>query len=76
MWEILEPIGQWIVTGIVLVLAIAKAIALWFVPLAVVVYVVTYFVMAIILVLLWSNGRHPTIPAFLQRWCKGRSWVR
>ena len=73
MWEILEPIGQWIVTGIVLVLAIAKAIALWFVPLAVVVYVVTYFVMAIILVILWSNGRHPTIPPFLQRWCKGNS---
>jgi len=76
MWQTLEAIGQSIVTGIVLVLAIAKAVALWFVPLAVLAYIVTYFVMAIIFVILWSNGRHSTIPPFLQRWCKGSSWVR
>jgi hypothetical protein len=38
-------------------IAIAKGIAVWFVPFAVVAYVVTYFVMAIIFVIVWSRSK-------------------
>jgi hypothetical protein len=45
-------------------IAIAKGLAVWFVPLAVVAYVVLYFVMAFIIVILWRNGRDPGIGQF------------
>jgi amino acid transporter len=44
-----------------ILIAIVKSLALWIVPLAVVAYVVTYFVMAIIFVICWKNGRDPTL---------------
>jgi hypothetical protein len=45
-------------------IAIAKGLAVWIVPLAVVACVVLYFVMAIIVVILRKNGRDPTIRQF------------
>src|SRR5262249_8086477 len=70
MWQTLEAIDQWIVTAV----ATAKGLALWFVPLGVVLYVATYFVMAIIFVILWKNGRDPRIRSFWQkRWATGVS---
>jgi hypothetical protein len=47
-----------------ILVAIAKGLALWLVPLAVVAYVVAYFVMAIFAVIVWKNGRDPTISSF------------
>jgi amino acid transporter len=44
-----------------ILIATVKSLALWIVPLAVVAYVVTYFVMAIIFVICWKNGRDPTL---------------
>jgi hypothetical protein len=44
-----------------ILIAIVKSLALWIVPLVVVAYVVTYFVMAIIFLLCWKNGREPTL---------------
>jgi hypothetical protein len=41
--------------------ATAKGLAAWFVPLAVVAYVALYFGMAIIAVIVWKNGREPSI---------------
>jgi hypothetical protein len=49
-------------------IAIAKGLAVWFVPLAVVAYVALYFVMAIIIVIFWKNGRDPRITS--QFWSK------
>jgi hypothetical protein len=42
-----------------ILIAIAKGIAVWFVPFAVVsrAFVVTYFVMAIIFVIVWSRSK-------------------
>ena len=40
-----------------ILIAMAKGIAVWFVPFAVVAYVVTYFVMAIIFVIVWSTSK-------------------
>ena len=47
-------------------IAIAKGLAVWFVPLAVVAYVVLYFVMATVIVILWKNGRDPRMGQFLR----------
>jgi hypothetical protein len=69
MWQPHEAIADWIVTGIGLVDAVAKGVALWFVPFAVVAYVVMYFVMAIIPMIFWAKGRDPRIRPFWQnRW--------
>jgi amino acid transporter len=76
MWQTLEAASEWIVTGLAFLIVIVKGLAVWLVPLAIVIYVVTYFVMAISLVILWKNGREPTIPSFRQRWAKGSSSVR
>jgi type IV secretory pathway TrbD component len=40
---------------------LAKGLAAWLVPLAVVAYVALYFVMATIAVIVWKNGRDPRI---------------
>jgi amino acid transporter len=76
MWQALEAVSEWIVTGLTFLIVIVKALAVWLVPLAIVIYVATYFVMAISLVILWKNGREPTIPSLRQRWAKGSSSVR
>jgi hypothetical protein len=67
MWHALEAIAQWIDAGIALLIAMPKDLVLWLVPLAVALYVATYFVMAIILVILWKNGRDPTIQSFWRK---------
>jgi hypothetical protein len=51
---------------------LAKTLAVWIVPLAVVAYVVTYFVLALLSVIVWKNGRDPTIVSFVGK--MGRHW--
>jgi hypothetical protein len=65
MWQALEAIAQRIDAGIALLMAMPRSLVLWLVPLAVVLYVATYFVMAIIFVILWKNGRDPTISSLV-----------
>lgn len=55
-----------------IVIGIAKGIAAWIVPFAVVAYVVTYFVMAIIFVSFWKQERGPWLGEVL----KSRSRLR
>jgi hypothetical protein len=50
-------------------IAIAKGLAVWFVPLAVVAYIVLYFVMAIIIVICW-NGRDSGIRQFWRKFAR------
>jgi amino acid transporter len=47
-----------------ILIAIAKGLALWLVPLAVAAYVVTYFVMVIIFVIVWKQEQDPRISPF------------
>jgi hypothetical protein len=51
---------------------LAKTLAVWIVPLAVVAYVVAYFAMALISVIVWKNGRDPTIVSFVGK--MARHW--
>lgn len=55
---------------------LAKTLAAWIVPLAVAAYVVTYFVMALISVIVWKNGRDPTIVSFVGKMAGQRSLRR
>ena len=47
--------------------AIGKSLAVWVVPFAVVAYVVTYFVMALIFLTFWKQERGPWIRPFLEK---------
>ena len=47
-----------------ILIAMAKGLALWFVPFAVAVYLVIYFVMAIIFVIVWKQEQDPRISPF------------
>lgn len=70
--QMAEAIGQWIVAGIALFMAIAKGLAVWLLPLAVAVYVVTYFVMVIIFVVFWTKAGDLRIrPSWQKRWGNG-----
>jgi amino acid transporter len=50
-----------------ILIALAKGLALWFVPFAVAAYVVTYFVMAIIFVIVWKHEQDPRINPFWKK---------
>jgi hypothetical protein len=50
-----------------ILIAMAKGLALWFVPFAVAAYVVTYFVMAIIFVIVCTQEQDPRISPFWKK---------
>lgn len=55
-----------------ILIAVAKGLALWLVPFAVTAYVVTYFVMAIIFVILWKQEQDPRVSPFWKKIGKPR----